>query len=206
MKNEGIKRKKSIIALSVVAITIVLLGVTVAYFSTSMTVNNSYNTAQYSSEFSEDLTVGGTYSPGEYFDVTDGKGKVTNTGNMAMAVRVKLEDVWKSGNTNLDSTIPDVGEPAAVKVINGDWIYYVDNNNEGWYIYNSILQNKNDETTDLITSIRFNPNASASGTNDYSNASYVLKAHYETIHANAVEAVWGIKFIENVEGEEEYEK
>ena len=125
------KNRKSIIALLLVAI-IGIVGLTVAYFSSSTSIENTFETSEYGADAIEIFTSPTGWQPG---DETPKVLTVKNTGEVDEAVRVKVEESWKSKN-NTDLPLTQGNNVAAiVNYINpSDWTR-VDVDGEDYYYY-----------------------------------------------------------------------
>ena len=91
--------KKSKVAVAGVA-AVALVGGTLAYWSSSSTINNPFSTKSYEGETVENFNPadGGDWKPG---GTVDKQVKVNNTGDYPLYVRVKFEEKW----SNLDSNV-----------------------------------------------------------------------------------------------------
>ncbi|MBQ9319041.1 MAG: hypothetical protein IJR82_05360, partial [Bacilli bacterium] len=88
------KKNKSLIALLLI-LTIGVVGLTVAYFSSTTTFENVFVTPEYGTEYIEKFTSPDNWKPG---DVTEKTLEVKNSGSVDEAVRVKVEESWVSKN------------------------------------------------------------------------------------------------------------
>ena len=88
------KNKKSIIALLIVAI-IGIVGLTLAYFSNSDTIENQFITKEYGSTYTEEFVSPDNWLPG---DTTDKTIIVENTGEVDEAVRISFNESWTTHN------------------------------------------------------------------------------------------------------------
>ena len=157
------KEKKTILIL-ILVLTIGIVGLTIAYFSNSSTVNNIFTTQPYGTTVEETFTSPSNWLPGT---TTDKTVVATNTGNVDEAVRISLSESWTTANHNtLNGWITSSGtksshlpenEPSTderVAIINfdndEDWEY-----SNGYYYYKYKLS-PNESTSSLIKSVTFN--------------------------------------------------
>ena len=92
--------KKSIIALLLVAI-VGLVGLTIAYFTNTTTIENEFQTKAYATTYTEMFESPDNWTPG----TTTPKTLVaTNTGNVDQAVRISLSESWTPDDTNATLT------------------------------------------------------------------------------------------------------
>ena len=200
------KNRKSIIALLLVAI-IGIVGLTVAYFSNSTSITNEFETSEYGTDVIETFTSPTGWQPG---DETPKVLTVKNTGGVDEAVRVKVEESWKSKN-NTDLPLTQGNNAAAI--INwtntDDWTKVdVDGEDYYYYYYNYKLA-PDEETSELLDKVTFNPLIDASTTcttttengvttkscksngSGYDGATYTLKFTIETVQYNKYADAWG---------------
>ena len=209
------KEKKTIIIL-ILVLAVGIVGLTIAYFSNSSTVNNVFTTQPYGTTVEETFTSPSNWLPGNEVDKTL---VATNTGNVDEAVRISLSESWTTANNgtlngwitengNKSSHLPE-NEPSTderVVVINfdndGDWTY-----SNGYYYYNYKLA-PNESTSSLIKSVTFNPKTKLDDTcvetltstgrtitcnssgDDYDNATYTLTFTVETVQYNRYQETW----------------
>ena len=208
--------KKTIIIL-ILVLFVGIVGLTLAYFANSTSVDNLFTTQPYGTTVTEEFTSPSNWLPGDEVDKTI---VATNTGNVDEAVRISLSENWKTANNGtLNGWITSTGtksshlpenEPSTderVAIINfdnqGDWEY-----SNGYYYYNYKLA-PNESTSSLIKSVTFNPKTKLDDTcvetptatgrtitcessgNDYDNATYTLTFTVETVQYNKYTAVWG---------------
>ena len=195
--------KKSIITLLLVAI-IGIVGLTVAYFSSSASIENTFETSEYGVDAIETFTSPTGWQPG---DETPKVLTVKNTGSVDEAVRVKVEESWKSKN-NTDLPLTQGNNVAAI--INfantDDWTKVVENN-KTYYYYNYKLA-PTESTSTLLNSVTFNPlitndtncdeseangvkTVTCSSTGDgYDGATYTLNFKIETVQYDKYQEAW----------------
>ena len=207
---------KRTIMILILVLTIGIVGLTIAYFSNSTTVNNIFTTQPYGTTVTENFTSPSNWLPGQEVDKTV---VATNTGNVDEAVRISLSENWTTANHGtLNGWITSTGtksshlpenEPSTderVAIINfdnaSDWTY-----NNGYYYYNYKLS-PNESTSSLIKSVTFNsktklddtcvetPTATGrtitcnSSGDDYDDATYTLTFTVETVQYNKYQEAW----------------
>ena len=96
-KMQKIKSKKSLVALALVAV-LGIVGVTIAYFTSTDTFENVFGTKPYKMEVVETFESPDDWTPGT---TTDKTVVATNKGDVDAAVRVSYTEEWKdaSGTT-----------------------------------------------------------------------------------------------------------
>ena len=185
-----------------------LIGMTVAYFSNSTSIENEFETAEYGTDVVETFTSPTDWQPG---DETPKVLTVKNTGEVDEAVRIKIEESWKSKN---NTTLPLTQGNNVAAIINwintDDWTKVdVDGEDYYYYYYNYKLA-PDEETSELLDKVTFNPLIGASttctdsiGTNGetirnctsngsgYDGATYTLKFTIETVQYNKYADAWG---------------
>ena len=215
-KRVGKMNSKRTIMILILVLTIGIVGLTLAYFSNSSTVNNIFTTQPYGTTVTENFTSPSNWLPGQEVDKTV---VATNTGNVDEAVRISLSESWTTANHGaLNGWITSTGtksshlpenEPSTderVAIINfdnaSDWTY-----NNGYYYYNYKLS-PTESTSSLIKSVTFNsktklddtcvetPTATGrtitcnSSGDDYDDATYTLTFNIETVQYNKYTEVW----------------
>ena len=90
-------KRKLIVALSG-ALALALVAGTLAYYTSTNTLDNQMKTAQYGNELEEKFTPKEDWQPGEKVDKEAG---VNNTGDYDLFVRIKMGEEWtlKDGTT-----------------------------------------------------------------------------------------------------------
>ena len=199
------ENKKSIIVLLLVAI-IGVIGLTVAYFSSTTTFENEFQTSEYGTTYIEKFTSPTGWLPG---DEIEKKLEVRNSGDVDEAVRVKVEEKWVSKkNTELPLKQGE-NVAALVNFINDDdWTKVtVDGEDYYYYYYNYILA-PTETTSKLLDKVTFNPLIDASTTctetvedgvrtktcssngTGYDDATYTLKFTIETVQYDKYKEAW----------------
>lgn len=156
---QKIKSKKSLVALVLVAV-LGIVGVTIAYFTSTDTFENVFGTKPYSMEVTETFTSPDNWIPGT---TTPKTVVATNKGDVDAAVRVSYTESWVDSNGNplslTDSATPTPNRAAVINFAN-DYTTKWTKSTEGgkdYYYYKTKLA-KNASTSSLIQSVTFNPN------------------------------------------------
>ena len=190
------KKKKNLFIIAFLCF-ITLVGVTIAFFQSSATLENKFESAKYEMITEEEFIPPTNWLPGQ---TTPKTVITTNEGSIAAMVRVKLEESWTSANNNsLDLTYNN--EPIAIINFDNtnDWVY-----KDGYYYYLDELD-PGEGTSSLISGVTFNPNTPSdvscitvnnvstceSTGNGYDYATYKLKIITETVQANKYREIWG---------------
>lgn len=182
------------------------IGGVLAYFTNTATIDNIFKTKPYSTKVEEKFESPENWTPGT---TTNKTVTVENTGEVDVAVRVKLEGKWESSNKKvLDGKI--LGEEVAVLNFAPDYTTNWELKEDGYYYYKTNLSPAA-KTKNLLESVTFNSKAVASNncttstdegthtttttcasTGDgYDGATYTLKVTIETVQADAKEDLWG---------------
>ena len=211
------KNKKSIIALLIVAI-IGIVGLTLAYFSNSDTIENSFITKEYGSTYTEEFVSPDNWLPG---DTTDKTVVVENTGEVDEAVRISYTESWTThnngtlngwihpdGTKSTHTTETELSTDESVAILNlantSDWTKVGD-----YYYYNYKLA-PGESTTSFLESVTFNSKTKLDDTcvttidgstktvtcnssgDDYDNATYTLTFTIETVQYNKYNEAWNL--------------
>ena len=199
------KQRKSVIALLLVAI-IGIVGLTVAYFSNSTSITNEFETSEYGTDVTETFTSPTGWQPG---DETPKVLTVKNTGEVDEAVRVKVEEKWVNKNGQELSLTQDGNVAALIHYINdSDWTRVDVANEDYYYYYYNYKLAPDEETSELLDKVTFNPLIGASTTcttttengvttrscksngSGYDGATYTLKFTIETVQYNKYADAW----------------
>ena len=213
-------KKKNLIVLLLIAV-IGIVGVTIAYFSSTTTFENEFNTKEYGTTYTESFVSPDNWLPG---DTTNKTVIVTNSGTVDEAVRISLSETWipnnsnatlngwihadgtKSNHTTENELSTDVRAAIINFTDNSDWTKVGD-----YYYYNYRLAPG--QTTDsLIESVTFNaltklgdtctPSTNNGTTTiicnssgeDYDHATYKLTVNIETVQYNKYTSAWNTNF------------
>ena len=201
------KNKKSLLAIMLVVL-FGIVGGTVAYYQTTNTFSNVFNTGKYKIVTEETFESPPNWKPG---DNTPKEFTVKNEGDVPAAVKVCLEDKWEDKDGNELLLIDDLSRPAVLLNYNEDyqeyWKHDCDETKRCYY-YHTILE-PNEETTPLLESVIYNlyfdPGSENVCTTDqethvttctstddgYSGGKYTLDIKIETVQANKYKEVWG---------------
>lgn len=194
-------RKKLLIVGTISLFTI--LGGTLAYFTTSSTIANIFNTAKYETQIVENFESPSDWTPGTTTDKTI---KVTNHGSIDMALRATYTEKWVNAKGEQLPLKDSENNVAAIINFDNSWT----KDQDGYYYYGS-----KDELTKLtpeqtsssfITGVTFNENIKASlnttvsedgqtitftSTGDgYDDAVYTLTVKIDTIQYDQAHNVW----------------
>lgn len=207
MKEEKIKdqekknKKRLLIVLSISAF-IVLAG-TLAYFTTSSNLSNLFKTSIYQNQIVEKFESPKTWTPGT---TTPKTVKVTNTGNVGMALRASYTEKWVNGNGTEISLTDASGQRASIINFNDSW----NKASDGYYYYGTKESKTklapSSTSTSFIESVTFNPAIEAtlvenisedgqtityiSSGNGYDNATYKLTIKIDTIQYDQAADIW----------------
>ena len=204
------RNNKSIIVLLLVAI-IGVVGLTVAYFSSTTTFENEFQTSEYGTTYIEKFTSPDNWLPG---DETEKTLEVRNSGSVDEAVRVKVEESWVSKR---DTSLPlKQGDNVAalINFINDDdWTKVTVDGEDYYYYYYNYKLASGETTSKLLDKVTFNPLINASTTcsdtvvdgvlkrtcnsdgGGYDGATYTLKFTIETVQYNKYSEAWNTNII-----------
>lgn len=200
--NMSKKNKKKLLAFLGIS-TFTILGGTLAYFTTSTTFKNIFNTAKYETQIVEDFVSPDNWTPGT---TTKKEITVTNKGTIDMAVRASYTEKWIDGDGNELSLSDENNNVAAIINFNSDW----KKDDDGYYYYGSKENLTNltpkETSTSFISGVTFNENIVATLTktesedgntitytssgNGYDNAKYTLTVRIDTIQYDQAKNVW----------------
>lgn len=200
-KNERKNKRKLLIVTGISALTI--LGGTLAYFTTSDTIQNIFKTALYQHQIVEKFESPSDWTPGTTTEKTI---KVTNTGSISMAVRASYTEQWVTSNGNEIPLKDSENNVAAIINFNEGWT----KSSDGHYYYGSKDNMTNvapgETTSSFISGVTFNNNIKASLNktvsadgqtitytstgNGYDNAIYKLTVKIDTIQYDQAGNIW----------------
>ena len=194
------KRKKNLLIIGVLLLSVAVIGVTIAYFSASFSVTEEIKTADFAYRAINRFNSPGNWLPGDTANPTL---TVTNTANTPIAIRAKITETWVSGNSTTLSNQLSNGEDAAIKTFGSSWKKI-----GNYYYYNGVLNENQTTATSLITAVTFNENAGenisceevegeedqhrCSNTSGYGGATYTITVAYDIMQASAIEDSWGV--------------
>ena len=151
------KEKKTILIL-ILVLTIGIIGLTVAYFSNSTSIDNTFTTRGYGTTTYEDFVSPDNWLPGK---TTEKTLTVTNSGNVDEAVRISYIETWTSKNAkdnDQEGDLPLKQNNNDVAIINWantyDWTTVTENGVT--YKYYKYKLAPTETTTSLLNSVTFN--------------------------------------------------
>jgi predicted ribosomally synthesized peptide with SipW-like signal peptide len=188
------KSKKTLIAIGAV-IALALIGGSIAYFTGIVSFENNFHVSTYQSQTTESFTSPNDWKP---CDVTPKEISVTNSGNIAIGARVKLEDYWKDKNGNDLADLTENGVKLTAINFHSGWEQKWELR-DGWYVFKTTLA-PGESTGPLIDSVSLSCNANfagdivfsanglvgESGNTAYSGAFFHVNATIQTIQADAI--------------------
>ena len=207
--------KKSIIALLLVAI-VGIVGLTIAYFSSTTNVVNEFQSSDYGATIEEEFVSPNDWAPGT---TTPKTLTVTNTGQVDEVVRISYSEKWElddQNNTEISGWVDSNGNLSAhannevtdqrAAIINwaneAEWI-----KSGNYYYYNYKLK-PGETTSTVIDSVTFNPIVKNSATctptttstgktitctsngTGYDGAKYTLTFNVETLQYDNYQQAW----------------
>ena len=200
-----LKNKKSLVALLLVAI-LGIVGVTIAYFTSTDTFTNIFRTKPYQIQTIDIFESPSDWTPG---NTTDKVVFVNNTGNVTAAVRISYTEEWKDANDEVLPLLDGNDNPAAVINFAGDWADNWIKNTEGgvdYYYYKTSLK-AGYTTPALMESVTFNPDVEITTTKNcetedtaticttsaggYAGGTYTLTIKVETVQFDQYQEAWG---------------
>lgn len=199
---ENNKNKKKLLIVGVLGM-LTVLGGTLAYFTTTTNVVNKFKTGLYQNKIVEEFVSPTNWTPGT---VTEKTVKVTNTGDIPMAVRASITEKWVSASGKELSLKDSNNNVASIIEFGDEWT----KDNDGFYYYgtkeNKTVLDASAETTSFIKSVKFNENIKAtlnenvsadgktvtytSSGDGYDNATYTLTVRIDTVEYDAARNLW----------------
>ena len=209
------KNRKPLIALLLVVV-LGMVGAAVAYFTSSDTFTNTFQTESYSMEVVETFESPTDWVPG----TTTNKSIIaTNNGNVDAAVRVHYTESWVDSN-NQSLPLVDTNSVRAATInfnsnLATNWTTSVEGTapNQVTYYYYKTKLAKDDSTTSLIDSVTFNPAVQISTTHNcvddatnhtrtcttttdgYGGGTYTLTFYVETVQYDQYQTAWGTNVV-----------
>ena len=190
------KNKKTLFA--VLLTLFLVIGVTIAYFQSSASFENIFNTGTYKVVTTEVFESPNNWKPGEEIPKTI---TTKNEGTIPAAVRVSYTEKWEDKNgTDITTSISE-----GAVVINldntSDWT------KEGNYYYYNYILNPNETTSSFIKSVTLNAqlgsgddidctpsqdgkSVTCEATDPLYGAKYKLTLTKETVQADKYQEVW----------------
>ena len=172
-------RKRSILFI-ILALTIGIIGATIAFYNTYNANQSAYYAANYNVFLEQE------------WDGTWGDKNITirNEGTTPVVLRLSYKEAWSKEIENENILINNIY--ADNNVVNKDWsntflndfTYY-----NGWYYYNKPL-NSNESIVILNGVNKIDTN----GSYNYNDYNYELSFYYETVQStkNAIKSLWNI--------------
>ena len=202
------KNKKTLIALLLVGI-LSAIGATFAYYSSSNTFENIFNTDTYSTEVTEVFDSPQDWTPGT---TTEKQIYATNKGNVDAAVRVSYEEKWEDASGNELPPEDNEYPPNRYAIINhpsnfdGKWIESTEGGTT--YYYYKYKIGTDERTTNFMDSVTYNANTVTQATdgcvenaethtkicsstlNGYGGGTYTLTIKIETAQYDQYKNIW----------------
>lgn len=199
---ENSKNKKKLLVVGVLGM-LTVLGGTLAYFTTTTNIVNKFKTGLYQNKIVEEFVSPTNWTPGT---VTEKTVKVTNSGDIPMAVRASITEKWVSASGKELSLKDSNNNVASIIEFGDEWT----RDNDGFYYYgtkeNKTVLDASAETTSFIKSVKFNENIKAtlkesvssdgktvtytSSGDGYDNATYTLTVRIDTVEYDAARNLW----------------
>lgn len=187
------KNIKPIAALMILSFS-VLVGATFAYFTSSVSFENDFIAGRYKVVTTEEFESPANWAPGEEIPKTI---TTTNEGTIPAAVRVKFEEKWFNGSTEITSQV--AADAVSINLDNiNEWV------RQGDYYYYKFPLNPGETTSSFMKSVTLNPNingvectTSADGktkscesTSNIVGSTYKLIITKETVQYDSYDIVW----------------
>lgn len=199
---ENSKNKKKLLVVGALGM-LTVLGGTLAYFTTTTNIVNKFKTGLYQNKIVEEFVSPTNWTPGT---VTEKTVKVTNSGDIPMAVRASITEKWVSASGKELSLKDSNNNVASIIEFGDEWT----KDNDGFYYYgtkeNKTVLDAGAETTSFIKSVKFNENIKAtlkesvssdgktvtytSSGDGYDNATYTLTVRIDTVEYDAARNLW----------------
>ena len=188
------KKKRTLLAIFAL-ILVVFIGATIAYFQSSASFDNIFNTGTYKVVTTEVFESPDNWKPGEEIPKTI---TTKNEGTIDAAVRVSYTEKWEDSE----------GNDITSQVASGTAIINLDNTNDwtkegNYYYYNYILK-PNETTSSFMKSVTLNPDLNGvecttsqdgltktcESSNPALGGKYILTLTKETVQADKYKDVW----------------
>ena len=184
---------KPIVALMILSFS-VLVGATFAYFTSSVSFENDFIAGRYKVVTTEEFESPTNWAPGEEIPKTI---TTTNEGTIPAAVRVKFEEKWFNGSTEITNQV--AADAVSINLDNiNEWV------RQGDYYYYKFPLNPGETTSSFMKSVTLNPNingvectTSADGktkscesTSNIVGSTYKLIITKETVQYDSYDIVW----------------
>lgn len=195
------KRKKKILAALAFG-TVTVLGSSLAYFTSTGSIDNTFKTGKYEHRIEETFISPSDWLPGETIPkmIT-----VTNDGSVDMAIRASFTESWQSKNGD-ELPLKQDGNDVAVIDFDSSWT----KDSDGYYYYgeksNMQVLAPGETSTSFINGVTFNENVTfnlnktvsndgktitfTSNGNGYDDATYTLTVSIDTIQYSEAPSIW----------------
>lgn len=175
---------------------ICIFGFTLAYFGITSLGEQEFKTSKFEATTYDTFVSPNNWQPG---DEVEKIVNVKNIGNVDMAVRISLEEQWKSTNNEILSNTQNNESIALINLVNtSDWV------KEGNYYYYKYRLVKNDTTSNFMNKITFNENIDFNSNcitvnnikncsytiGNYEGATYTLNIKIDTVQFDKYKKVW----------------
>lgn len=196
-------KNKKIILMILFLVMGAIVSCTFSYFSDSTDLLNVFKTNKYKTEIIENFVSPTNWLPGSTIDKIV---YVDNTGDIDVAVRVKIEEEWIANNGTKLSGMQNDNKAIQFNFPNDDWAKIDE------YYYYKYKLSSHSKTSNFIDSITFNSKIEAdsgcikeyeegiirticsSSTAGYAGATYKLKITADTIQFDLYKEIWNIDF------------
>jgi len=149
------KKTNNILLVILLILVVGVVGLTLAYFSNTADVENTFTSKQYGTTVNEVFESPENWTPGT---TTPKTLTVTNSGNVDEAVRISYTETWTSANSNTEGDLELSQGNNRAAIINfansSDWTKVTENNKD-YYYYNYKLA-PGEVTSTLLDSVTFN--------------------------------------------------
>lgn len=201
IKKKKDKRTKLLVVGGISLFTV--LGGTLAYFTTSSTIKDIFNTAKYETKIVEVFESPSYWTPGTTTEKTI---KVTNNGTIDMALRASYTEKWVNAKGKEISLTDDDNNVAAIINFDNSW----SKSDDGYYYYGSKSNMTkllpSETSSSFITGVTFNKDIKAdlntsvsqdgktitftSTGNGYDDATYTLTVKIDTVQYDQAKNFW----------------
>ena len=194
------KNKKALIfTILSIFITGIIVG-TFSYFQSTYTIDNKFRARSFSTVIQKSLD-SSEWIPGQTIKVNELN--VKNTGTTKVAVRAVIEEKATKDDVEIPLYLENGEKTYQPTIDSENWIY------DGNYYYYKYALDEQEQTTNIVSELYFNKNASSgnlecntnssnptsiectSGTNGYDDAIYKLTVRFDMIQIEGMNATWG---------------
>ena len=198
MLEEIKKRKRKSVIASILLFVVILIGGTIAYFSSSISFENLFRTGTYKTITKEVFTSPTNWQPCDFVPKTI---TTKNEGTVPAAVRIKLTEKWYDDNDNdITSSVPSDSV-----IINFDNIEEWDKDGDYYYYYT--LLNEGESTSSLISGVTLSCDVNGVSCSETSSSEYTcesnspiagkkykLTATVQTAQGNKYQEAWNTNY------------